>query len=184
MRVPQVQIQTTPARLGLNITKPQQTIRQPQADQSIEQPRANMSIRQRPGKLSIDQTKAWNNLGLESMPVRTEKFTSKAKQNWLEGVGRRAQQGKELMQIENEGNPLAAQAKQNSVLDFTLYQPGNIPAHAWVDISYQPGGADISVEPQAPRINTVPRKAETSYQPGEVNAYMEQYPDIQIDWKV
>ncbi|GGF31285.1 hypothetical protein GCM10010954_33090 [Halobacillus andaensis] len=183
MKVPQLHIQSTPARLGLTINKGQQTIHQPQAEQSIQQPQAEMTINQRPGQLTIDQTKAWHNINLKSSAVRTKETAQVGEQKWMEGLARVASEGDELMRIENGGNPIAVQAERNAGFDFDI-QPGGRPSYDLVDLSYQPGEADISVEPQQPMIHTVRQEPETSFTPGSVSSYMEQYPDLKIDWKV
>ncbi|MFG6147991.1 DUF6470 family protein [Halobacillus sp. B23F22_1] len=183
MNVPQIQIQSTPARLGLTINKGKQTIRQPQAQQSIQQPQAEMTIKQRPGQLTIDQTKAWHNIDLKSIALRTEETAQVGEQKWMEGLARMASEGDELMRIEQGGNPIAAQAERNAGFEFDI-QPGGRPSYDLVDLSYQPGEAEINVEPREPIINTVKQDPETSFSPGNVSSYVEQYPDLKIDWKV
>ncbi|MFC7062470.1 DUF6470 family protein [Halobacillus seohaensis] len=183
MAVPQIQIQSTPAKIGLNINRGQQTIRQPKAEQSIQQPKADLSIEQRPGKLTIDQTKAWHNIDLKSASVRTGETAQVAEQKWMEGVARVASEGDELMKIEHGGNPIAMQAKRNAGFEFDI-QPGGRPAYDLVDISFQPSGADISVQRNEPIINTTKRDPEISFQRGKVSTYIQQNPDLQIDWKV
>ncbi|WP_431804177.1 DUF6470 family protein [Halobacillus andaensis] len=183
MNVPQIQIQSTPARLGLTINKGQQTIRQPKAEQSIEQPQAEMSIKQRPGQLTIDQTKAWHNIDLKSIAERTKETAQVGEQKWMEGLARVASEGDELMRIEDGGNPISAQAERNAGFEFEV-KPGGRPAYELVDVSYEPGGAEISVEPQKPIIHTTKRDPQTSLQPRNVTGFMEQYPDLKIDWKV
>ncbi|UOQ94398.1 DUF6470 family protein [Halobacillus shinanisalinarum] len=183
MSISKVQIHTTEARIGINVQTGKQTIRQHKVEQSIQQPKADMTIRQRPGKLTIDQTKAWHNLDLKNVLVRTEELVGEARQIWLEGIARVSREGDELMRIEDGGNPIAAHAKQNAGFEFTM-QPGGRPVYDLVDFNYVPGEAEISVDPQDPIIKAQPREPEISYQSGNVDIYMKQYGDIQIDWKV
>ncbi|MCP3031429.1 DUF6470 family protein [Halobacillus sp. A1] len=183
MAVSQIQIKSTPARLALTIDRGQQTIRQPKAQQSIQQPKADLSIQQRPGKLTIDQTKAWHNIDLKNALLRTKETAQVGEQKWMQGVARVSSEGDELMKIENGGNPIASQAERNSGFDFDI-QLGRSPTHELVDLHYQPAEADISVQRNEPVINVERRNPETSFQQGKVSTYMQQYPDIQIDWKV
>ncbi|MFD2922572.1 DUF6470 family protein [Halobacillus naozhouensis] len=183
MSVPQLQLQSTDARIGIRTQPGQQTIRQHQAKQSIQQPKAQMTIDTRPGKLTIDQTKAWHNLDLKNVFARSDELVSDARQIWLEGIARVSREGDELMRIEDGGNPIAAHAKQNAKYEFTL-QPGGRPAYELVDLHYEPAQVDINVEPQEPIISAEPRKPDISYQRGNVDIFMKQYTDIQIDWKV
>ncbi|QAS53704.1 DUF6470 family protein [Halobacillus litoralis] len=183
MNIPKLQIQSTPGRIGLTTNKPQQTIRQPKAEQSIRQPGADMSIEQRPGKLTIDQTNAWHNLDLKNVLVRSKELVGIAEQKWREGLARVSREGDEMMRIENGGNPIAAQAKRNAGFDFT-FEPGGRPVYELVDLNYQPGGADISINRREPEIDARVRKPEHTYNPGNVDVRMEQMPDLKIDWKV
>ncbi|ASF40434.1 hypothetical protein CEH05_15270 [Halobacillus halophilus] len=183
MSIPKLQIQTTQARLGIVSRSAVQAIRQYKAEQTIEQPEADVSIQQRSGKLTIDQTKAWNNIGLKSIFTRTEETAAKAQQIWMDGISRTAQEGDELMRIENKGDPISAHAAQNAQFDFSMI-PGGRPAFDLVDIQYEPAPASISIESNPPKIQAVKRAPELSYQPGKVEVNLEQHADIQIDWKV
>ena len=51
MRIPQIQIRTTKAELGLTIQQPQQQIKQKPANVQIEQPAAELSINTTQGQL-------------------------------------------------------------------------------------------------------------------------------------
>ncbi|MFZ0370834.1 MAG: DUF6470 family protein [Halobacillus sp.] len=183
MSVPKLQIQTTQAQLGIVSRPASQAIRQYKAQQTIEQPEADVSIHQRSGKLTIDQTKAWNNIGLKSIFTRTEETAEKAQQIWMDGISRTAKEGDELMRIENKGDPIAAHAAQNAQFDFSMI-PGGRPAFDLVDIQYEPAPASISIEPNHPKIQTVKQAPQLSYKLGRVEMNLEQYADIQIDWKV
>ncbi|MYL70007.1 hypothetical protein GLW00_04050 [Halobacillus litoralis] len=183
MNIPKLQMQSTPGRIGLRINKPEQTIKQHQVEQSIQQPKADMKIEQKPGKLTIDQTKAWHNLDLKNVLVRTEELVGIARDLWMEGLARVSREGDELMRIENGGNPIATQAKRNSVFDFT-FSPGGRPTYELIQMNYQPGKAKIDIQRREPMIENKIREPEHHYRPGNVNVSMEQMPDLKIDWKV
>ncbi|SFF67999.1 hypothetical protein SAMN05216353_10582 [Halobacillus alkaliphilus] len=183
MSIPKLQIQTTQARLGIVSSPAAQTIRQYKAEQTIEQSEADVSIQQRSGKLTIDQTKAWNNIGLKSIFTRTEETAAKAQQIGMDGISRTAQEGDELMRIENKGDPIATHAAQNAQFDFSMI-PGGRPAFDLVDIQYDPAPASITIEFNHPKIQTVKRAPDLSYQPGKVEVNLEQHADMKIDWKV
>ncbi|WP_394218435.1 DUF6470 family protein [Halobacillus trueperi] len=183
MNIPKLQMQSTQGRIGLTITKPEQTIKQHKAEQSIQQPKADMKIEQKLGKLTIDQTNAWHNLDLKSVMVRTEELVGIAKNLWMEGLARVSREGDELMRIENGGNPIAAQAKRNGGFDFT-FQPGGRPTYELVMINYQPEEAKINIQQREPIIENKKREPEHHYRPGKVDVSMGQLPDLKIDWKV
>ncbi|KHE69121.1 DUF6470 family protein [Halobacillus sp. BBL2006] len=183
MAIPQLQVQTQPAKLNLKTNSAVHEYKQMKAEQSIQQPESDLSIRQRPGNLTIDQSNAWRNLHLKTVFERAEEFADYSNQKWLEGVGQTAREGDELMRIENKGNPIAEQAKRNAVMDFT-YQPGDTPGYDLVKVSYDATPADIQVKPNAPIIEHTPRYPQFSYQRGNVDVTLAQHSEVRIDWKI
>ncbi|QSS99615.1 hypothetical protein IMZ31_16320 [Pontibacillus sp. ALD_SL1] len=185
MQTPQIQIRTTPAKIGLTIQNAKHTYKQPQAEQQIQQPGANLSIKQEPPKLSIDQTKAWQNIGLKSVFVRAEEYANRAKQTGLEHIATIAQEGDELMRIENGGNPIASQAKRvvDGLWQFTI-QAGGRPAYDLVDLSFETGGAKIDVQRNEPILKANRREPQFQYERGQVTSRMEQYSNVEIDFKI
>src|SRR5699024_12432179 len=93
-------------------------IRKMKADKKIKQPQADVVSKMTPAKLHIDQTKAWEDMNLMSISRRIEKFAQEGYQASLEGTKRRAEQGRELMEIEHAGKPLVQQAKENAFDDM------------------------------------------------------------------
>ncbi|KGP91402.1 hypothetical protein N780_19425 [Pontibacillus chungwhensis BH030062] len=184
MQTPQIRIQSTPAKLGLTIQNAKHTYKQPKAEQHIEQPKAEVSIKQQPPKLSIDQTKAWKNIGLKSVFVRSEEYANHAKQKGLENIASIAQEGDELMRIESGGNPIASQAKRmaDQLWEFNI-QPGGSPAYDLVAISFKAGGAMIDVQRNEPILKATKRDPEFQYELGQVAAQIEQYSDVKIDFE-
>ncbi|TGB02369.1 DUF6470 family protein [Halobacillus salinus] len=183
MTIPQLQVRTQPAKLNLESVAVKHEYKQFKADQSIEQPQADLSLSQRPGKLTIDQSSAWSNLHLKSIFERTRDIADFAEQTWLEGIGKAAQEGDELMRIENKSNAIANIAGRYTGFEHT-YVPGNTPVHDLVNISYQANEADIDVKRNEPIIDTTPVYPKFQYQKGAVNVTMGQMPSISIDWKV
>ncbi|MFD1020303.1 DUF6470 family protein [Thalassobacillus hwangdonensis] len=181
MNFPQIRIQSQSARIGMDSKDAELTMQQPNAQVSIQQPKADLSIKQKKGKLSIDQTNAWNNIGLKSSFVRTRETADHARQALLEGIARISQEGDELMRIENDGNPIAAQAERNARYEFFV-QHGGMPTYDLVNLSYEVGGAEIDVRPNKPVIDVIPQKPQINYTKGDVSIYIEQYPELNIDF--
>ena len=181
MDIPRLHIETTKGILGLSSTKSLQRIEQPAASLSIEQPKAIQTFQTTQPKLSIDSTQARADVDMKSISKRWEEVASYSRQSVLEGMGRRAQQGVELMSIENGGNPIASQAKQtgrqmkNLGIKF-------IPSYGSVKIEFTPGKIDIQTEQQKPIISAQANKPIHEYTPGKVTAEMIQYPSIDISW--
>ena len=66
MNIPQLQVTTTKALLGLTTQRPKQEIEQPAATLDIQQPQAVMTMETTKPKLSIDTTEARAEMDLKS----------------------------------------------------------------------------------------------------------------------
>ncbi|WP_246942744.1 DUF6470 family protein [Bacillus pinisoli] len=181
MDIPQIRIESTKARLGIKTHHAQVTIEQPKADVSIEQPRPKLNISSSPSKLTINQTKAREDVDLKSIFKRTEEAAQRGKQDFLEGIARRASEGDQLMQIEHKRNPISSIAKQNSTKEYQ-FNIGWIPSHGSVNIDYTPKKVTIQFDTQKPIIEVQPNKPILTYAPGKVEYMMESYPSLQIDF--
>ncbi|WP_284139267.1 MULTISPECIES: DUF6470 family protein [unclassified Virgibacillus] len=182
MKLPQIRIETQMAKIALQQQPGKQEIKQPKADVSIQQPRAELTITRTPSKLQIDQTKAWEDMNLMSILRRNDIVAAEGKQGALEGTGRRAQQGQELMKIENKGNPIINQAIVNGHKAQKPIGIDFIPSRFAVKIDFQPGMLDIDVTPHKPQIEIMPRKVEHRYENGEVDISMKQQAALSIDF--
>ena len=182
MPLAQVRLQSTDAKIELSSIRPVQEIKQPKADVSIKQLPAQVTIDTTPSKLSIDQTEAWADMNLKSVFRLTEEAADQGYQDWLSGLARRAQDGDELMRIENGGKPIANQAKRNSedpTYDFNI---GWIPSHFSVKLNYQPAKVNIDVKVNKPEINVYPMDPNIRYEPGKVNVQMKQFSSLKVDF--
>ncbi|MBT2687165.1 hypothetical protein J7I93_03100 [Bacillus sp. ISL-47] len=182
MNVPQIRLESNFIRLGLNIERPMQEISQPPAVLSIQQPKAILEIETAPGKLTIDQTKAREDVDLKSIGRRIEEFAQNGYQDWLKGLERRAAQGTELMRIENGGNPIAYQAKENSEGLPKQFNIGWIPSHNSVKVNYEPAKVNVKAQPQKPKIDVEIRKPIHNYTPGKVTAEILEKNSLSFDF--
>lgn len=182
MQLPQIRMESQMARISLTTQPARQEIRQPKADLSIQQPHADVSMRTIPSKLTIDQTQAWEDMNLKSAIRSIEENAQKGKQGALEGIGRRASQGTELMKIENKGNPLISQSFQNAHEPPSALGIKFIPSLNAVKINYQPSKVEIDVRPNKPIIDVQLNKPEVNYIPGSVDITMAQYQELDIDF--
>lgn len=180
MQLPRLTMESTQGRIGITTRLASTSIEQPQAELNIKQPPAKLEIKTTPGKLTIDQTQAWEDMDLKHIFRRIEEAAGWGKQDVLEGMARRARQGDEMMRIENKGNPLPEQAKQNSERRPFEFNIGFIPSHFSVKTNYEPAQVDIEAEPQKPMIEVTPNKPIMEYTPGEVTIDMLQYPSLSI----
>ncbi|GGA18580.1 DUF6470 family protein [Psychrobacillus lasiicapitis] len=184
MNIPKLQINSTKAQIGLNIQKPVQQIEQPSADLDLQQPKAVQTMKTTKPKLSIDTEQARADVDLKSVRKRMEDFAAEGHQAVSEGTVRRAQQGTELMRIENGGNPIASQAKQSGRQHYSSLGIKFIPSQGSVKVNFQPGSVDIQIEPQKVINNTSTNKPIHNYTPGKVKVEMLHHASLTIDWLV
>lgn len=182
MELAQIRLQSKNAKIGIRTTKPVQEIQQPKAELSIEQPKAELTIQTTPGKLTIDQTEAWADMDLKHISRRIAEAADQGYQDSLEGIARRAQEGNELMRIENGGNPIAQIAKRNSEGPELQFNIGWIPSHFSVKTNYVPAKVDIQIKANKPIITANINKPNREYSPGKVDISLEQRQSLKIDF--
>jgi len=183
VRLPQIRMESEMARIGINQTMAQIAIRQKNADLSIRQPKADVSIQTTKGKLTIDQMQAWEEMNLMSTIRFTEKHAKEAIQLAQEGTARRAEQGAELLDIHNNGNTFAEQARQNQLPKMKTLSLTYIPSPLAVKSHYERGNVQIEVQENKPIIDVQINSPEYTYYPGNVEISMDQYPQLHIDFE-
>ncbi|MFD1779990.1 DUF6470 family protein [Fredinandcohnia salidurans] len=182
MELAQIRLESQYAKIGIRKNNPIQEIQQPKADLSIEQPKAELTIQTTPGKLTIDQSQARADMDLKSISQRIAEAADKGYRDSLEGVARRAQEGNELMKIENGGNPISQIAKRNSEGPELQFNIGWIPSHFSVKTNYVPAEVDIQVKVNKPVINANINKPIHEYTPGKVDITLDQRQSLKIDF--
>lgn len=183
MNIPQLQIQTTPAKLSLQIEKPVQQIEQPKATLNIEQPAAILEISTTKPQLSLDTTENRADLDLKSPLRRGKENGQYGMQQASEGTGRRAAEGQQLMKIEN-GASIADIVKQNTDRPQAALGIRFVGDRTKIQNNVSPGSLNINVTPQKAIINAQINKPIHNYTQGKVTGVVEQYNSIDIDWKV
>lgn len=184
MKIPQIRLESTSALIGLQTKNAVNHIEQPKADLSIEQPKAELTIQTTRSKLTIDQTQARADVDLKSVFRRTEESAQRGYQDLLEGIARRAQQGNELMKIENKGNPIANQAKENGHKPMKEFGLVFIPSAGSVKIHYEPAQVKVNFKQQKPKIDVTVNKPIYNYEPGKVDVYLERKNDLKISFEM
>jgi hypothetical protein len=182
MNLPQIRLESTLAKIAIETTPPMLEIEQPQAELDLQQPPAEMKIEKTPAKLTIDQTKAWEDMDLKHIFRRIEEFAQQGYEDWLEGMARVSRQGDELMRIENGGNPIAEQAKENSEDPIYEFNVGWVPSHFSVKTNYEPTKVHIDVKVNKPINNTKINKPIINYTPGKVTIDLAQRNSLKIDF--
>lgn len=183
MNIPQLQIQTTRGVLGLQITKPTQEIEQPRPTISQQQPAAILEMSTTRPKLSIDTTENRADIDMKSVFRRSAENAQFGHQSVQEGIARRAQEGQQLVKIENGGNALLEIIKQNSTPPPARLGIRFIGDRTKIQTDIQGGSLSINATPQKPVYDVQVNKPIHHYTQGKVTGQMERWPDIQIDVK-
>lgn len=183
MQIPQIRMESTFIKLGLDIQKPNQQIEQHQAVQTIEQHQAVIRMETTPGRLTIDQTKAREDVNLKSVFRRIDDAAQSGYQDWMAGMARRAQQGTQLRSIQYKGNTIATQAKANSEREVKQFNIGWVPSPFSVKTDYQPSQLHMDVQVQKPDIQVQTQKAHIEYTPGKVTPLVAQQNSLTIDFE-
>jgi hypothetical protein len=182
MQLPQIRLQSTFAKLDLNIEKPVQDIQQPQAEMNIKQPHAEMDIEHTLSKLEMDSFEARADIDLKSVKRRIEDAAQEGYQAWLDGMARMSQQGDEMMKVQNNKNAIADIARENGsdpIYDFNI---AFLPRPGSFKISYDPGNLKINWTTRKPEIEVAPQKSITNYTPGKVSGYIDTWNSLKIDY--
>lgn len=171
-------IQQQSARLGLEIEKPQQSIRQPRAELKITQTPAKMELTAGVGEFQFDSDEFWAGLGTKSPFRMTAEIAAQARQVALEAVGQLAEEGDQLAEIPNGPTfaDIALQRQNQGPMPIQDFGPPakirmNFRPHPF-NIEWKLGGAEIDAEV---------RKPEIDYRPGKVSTYIEQQNWLSID---
>jgi hypothetical protein len=182
MQIPQIRMQSTPAKLGIEKANASIEIQQPHAQMELHQSKAIMDMKRVQSKLTIDQTQAWADMNLKSILRRNEEFAAEGNQAWMQYLAKTAQEGSELMKIENGGGAIAAQAKRNGQLPKHEFGLGFIPKPFSVKLNYQPGEVQTNIQPQKVVSNIKAQQPTIHYQPGNINYHLNQRNSLQIDF--
>lgn len=180
MYMPKLHVQSNMGRIGIESRRAFLELTQPRAELSIEQRAAQINIETNNGVLHIDQTEAFAEAGLKSVKRSIQEHAQDGYQAYLEGIGRRASQGSELMHIEDGSNAIVQQAEANAYESLKELGITFIPGPFSVQIQYEKGSVDIQVTTKSPRIKAHTRPVETNYVQGNISIYMSEYPSLEI----
>ena len=181
MYIPQIQIQTTDARLGLNIEKGQQKIEQPRATQHIEQPAAVIDIETTTGIMKIDSSQARRDVGMIGPLESTKNFAAAGRQKAMQGIARRVSEGNQMMDIANNQNVIASISRKNTSPSKKPIGIEFIPSIGSVKLDYTPAKVDINIQTNKPKIDVSVNKPIHNYTAGDLSGYMLRKSSIEID---
>lgn len=177
-----IKIQTTPAVLGLSIQKVKMDIQQPKAELDIKSTHPQVRIEATLPTITIDQYQAFAEAGLKNIADLTRDTVAYARSEQLKSIGKRAQQGRALKNIQSGQNAIASNAKYNATQQFNReFGLGFIPkTRPKIDVIE--GELDIRVEEGTITNNTRAQKPIINNTPGKVNFALEQYNSIKMEY--
>lgn len=182
MPIAQLRMESTFARLGLNINKPVQEIRQPAAEMNLSQVPAKLEIEQARLELSIDSSQARANIGIMTSTQFSDSNAAYGKQKAMLAIAEKSQEGDRMMRIYTKENAIAAIGRERGL---RVLEGGYIPPAAsedeGVDIQIQLKPVVIQVQRNGMTIKPETKPPELSYKPGKVEPYMIQYNSLKID---
>lgn len=182
MQIAQLRMESTFARLGLNIGKPVQEIRQPTAEMNLSQVAATLEIEQARTELYIDSSQARANLGIMTSTQFSESGAAYGKQKAMQAIAEKSQEGDRMMRIHTKENAIASIGRDRGMRALEGgYTPPAASADEGVDIQVELKLVVINVRRNGMSINPVTRPPELSYTPGKVEPYMIQYNSLKID---
>ncbi|MGG3894803.1 DUF6470 family protein [Geobacillus stearothermophilus] len=181
MRIPQLKMEATYAKLAISSERARLDITQPPAEMTIEQPPADMRIAAIPARLTIDQTEAWAAVNNKHVFRLIEDAAADGRQAVLDFIERAAIQGDELMRIEHGGDPLVEQAEANSEGPPLELGIALVPPPFSVKVDYEPGRLTIDWNTYTPRINVKAHAPIIRYQQGAVKIDLAQRPSLHIN---
>jgi len=177
-----LRIRTTPALLGVQKTPGKMEIQTTEAPFTLDIQKPQLQLTTRAPELRIDQTEPFAEAGLKKPLRLTRDEVQRAKRLHLEGVAQIAQQGRQLANIQNGGNPIASQAEENAFGQFTQsFQFGTIPTSR-PRIEVIRGEVDIQLVRGKVNNRTPKKEARTTYTPSKVEIYVRQKYSIDIQY--
>lgn len=181
MQLPQIRLESTFAKIGLNIQKPIQEMEQPKAEMNLHQEPAIMDIRQATGDLSIDSSRARASIGLRTSMQFSDMNAQYGYQQLMSAIARISQEGDQLAAIHTKRNAIADIASTRGFLTSNENPPPSASDDEGVDVNYQLHPVEINVERRGMKMDPVLSPPILKYTPGKVEGYMQQYNSLKID---
>lgn len=180
MRLPQIQIQSTPARLDIRSEQGQYNIRQRMADMNVRTTAAVIDIQTEQPIVIIDQSKTWDALTGGKSLIFFNRIYNQSGQFVQQAIENTVREYNQIGDLTNETNPIPELALQSIARNspplkyFGDASPLNVSFEAQLTtpkITVTPGTVDISITPNKP---------EVEYRRGKVNISMAQYASVQV----
>lgn len=180
--MPQLQMSSVLGQIGLQSNRPQMQIQQPNADLSIQQNHSTLKISKTASQLFIDQTEAFADAHLKGPLRSSNEFISKSKAKLAQFIAKTAQQGDQMMRIENGFGVIPRLAAVNSELyPERELNVGSLPrSTTQVKFDYRPSEIRLDVASGMPEINVKKNAPRISIPKWQSNAYIQQKNNLSI----
>ncbi|ATY86023.1 hypothetical protein CVV65_14705 [Kyrpidia spormannii] len=177
--ISQIQIHQQFAQIGLRTDQAQWRISSPSAELNLRQEQPWVEIQQIPGTLEVDQREAFAQEGLMSIFDLTRSEAARARQINFDAIAETARWGDRFAHIERSGNPIADWTWRD-VTGPSDWIPALVPQPFSVHIRYEPGRAEIQVQPGRVALDPAVHPPEVSFSPGAVQVYTRQYASVTV----
>ncbi|MFF2092613.1 DUF6470 family protein [Paenibacillus sp. NPDC058174] len=178
--MPQIQIQSTPARIGIQSELGQYQMRQGKVNLNIKTEPTVIDIKTERPVLIIDQTDTWNALTGGKAEAFWDRIYNSYGQYAARYVENKTQEYDRIGDITAGGNPVADLARQKMSQDMI---PLNVYGHASPrNVKFDAIISKPEVNVQVGGVTTTPDYSplDIQYQRGKFNVYMEQYASVKI----
>ncbi len=180
MNIPQLQIRTTWAKLGMESQKAQIEIEQPKYPQlDIQTQPLSLEMRSTPPRILIDQSRCFAESGIKGNGELISDNASYGFQKGLEAIGRIVDQGNQMADF-HRGDPIPDQAIDNAYDQFLREWNMVTMPRSRPDIQVIEGNVDIQVNEARVINNSVPQPVRLTYRPGSLNIYLAQRNSIEF----
>jgi hypothetical protein len=179
MKMPQITIRQTYARIGMEIEPGKLDIRSPRGELHIDQNPAKMEITSPPGRLEIDSTAAWAALGRGGHLAWMNRLYDQIDAIALQNIAKKVEDGNRLAAIAGKQNAIADLASENWRYTNPLRYVGEASFFN-VKVRYEPQTPTINITPSRAEIEYIPQKPTVDYIRGRVDIYLRQKNSIEI----
>lgn len=181
IQIPQIRIQTTPTKIGMDSKQAKLMIEQPKAKVDIRQEFSKVEISHSNAEILIDQSRAFKAYGVYSPLELTKNISEQSKQEASKAVAKIVETGNRLAAIQNKQNPIPDIAREN-MFNYPQINVLGEASRLNVDINVKPGKLDMKWHGGKAHINITPQYPKFNYVPGNLDIYVKQYPTLKIDF--
>ena len=176
--MPRIEITQIPNKIGLDVKKPETTISKRKSNLKIQQKAGDLEINFDKSEINVDNYPARYDLGYKNYKDFSSENAQKGKQAVLSKIVKYARQGDQLMKIENGGDPIVSQAKQNgkpTKKEVTLgWKRGP-------DFNVKKPNLKIEYGPNNPSVNFKKGSVSSELNWGKVNTFLKQKAEFNIE---